>query len=245
MSQPWCLSIERSTTPNKVILLTTISNLTTARNWVDDTLPELYQTHLMDKIDVTTLRPIVPRRLDKPILTSASRMYASRLKQSTEKLTVIPTKQNPLNRPPKSKIVKPADITFAEATANARISQQPATHTMATTQPMVTTPIAAPFDTDAELQKIAKEVETTLQAKFDKVFAKLQQSLDTIEHKVEQKIQTHMNQLQQTQADKATQDNHSKQLDTLTKTLKILLRQVNTLLDQTANPTPMNGVGDS
>jgi len=53
-----------------------------------------------------------------------------------------------------------------------------------------------------------------------------------------------MDQLQLTQANKATQDNHSKQLDTLTKMLKILVRQMNTLLDQKANPTPMSGVGD-
>jgi len=54
-----------------------------------------------------------------------------------------------------------------------------------------------------------------------------------------------MDQLQATQADKATQDNHSKQLDTLTKMLKILVHQMNMLLNQQTNPTPMNGVGDS
>jgi len=54
-----------------------------------------------------------------------------------------------------------------------------------------------------------------------------------------------MDKIQATQADKATQENHSRQLDTLTKTLKILLRQVNTLLDNHNNPTPMNGVGES
>jgi len=30
MSQPWCLSIERSTTPNKVILITTLANISAA-----------------------------------------------------------------------------------------------------------------------------------------------------------------------------------------------------------------------
>jgi len=59
----------------------------------------------------------------------------------------------------------------------------------------------------------------------------MQQSLDAMELKVENKIQSHMNQLQATQADKATQENHSQQLDTVTKTLKVLLRQVNALLD--------------
>jgi len=73
----------------------------------------------------------------------------------------------------------------------------------------------------------------------------MQQSLDKIELNVEKKIQDHMDRLHATQADKATQENHSKQLDTLTKTLKILLHQVNTLLDQHNNPTPMNGVGES
>jgi len=92
---------------------------------------------------------------------------------------------------------------------------------------------------------MAKEVETTLQAKFDKVFEKMQKSLETIEHSVEKKLQDHMEKLQATQADQATQENHAQQLDTITRTLKILLRQVNTLLDKQTNPTPMNGVGNS
>jgi len=72
----------------------------------------------------------------------------------------------------------------------------------------------------------------------------MQESLDTIETKVEQKITSHMEQLKATQADRATQDNHSKQLETLTKMLKILVRQMSTLLDQHNHPTPMSGIGD-
>jgi len=74
-----------------------------------------------------------------------------------------------------------------------------------------------PFDYQAELQKISQEVETTLQAKFDAAFTKIQQSLNNIKTKVDQKIQSHMDQLKATQADKATQENHSKQLEMLTK----------------------------
>jgi len=44
-------------------------------------------------------------------------MYASKLKQHTDQAMVTPMTHQPLNRPPKSKIVKPADITFAEAAA--------------------------------------------------------------------------------------------------------------------------------
>jgi len=101
-----------------------------------------------------------------------------------------------------------------------------------------------PFDYHAELQKLAQEVETTLQAKFELVFKKMQESLDNIKTKVEQKIASHMDQLKANQANRATQDNHSKQLETLTKMLKILVWQMNTLLDQHNNPTPMNGIGE-
>jgi len=60
MSQPWCLSIERSTTPNKVILITTIANLPTAQAWVDDTLLVVYCQNISDKLDVTTLQQLIP-----------------------------------------------------------------------------------------------------------------------------------------------------------------------------------------
>jgi len=232
--------------PNKIILITKLEHLTTAHYWVDLSLPSIYEQHISGKLDVTTLQKIIPHRLDKPILTSALRMYTTQLKQSTSLITAVPTKQNLLNNPPCSHIVKPADLTFAEATA-----QKPTQHhkPMAPTTTMTETvqapQITEPFDYQAELQKIAHEVETTLQAKFETVFKKMQQSLDNIETKVEQKITSHMDQLKATQADHATQENHLKQLETLTKMLKILLHQMNTLLDQPNNPTPMDGIGDA
>ncbi len=57
MLQLWCLFIERSTTPNKVILITTLGNISAARTWVDDTLPEVYHQHISNQLDVTTLQP--------------------------------------------------------------------------------------------------------------------------------------------------------------------------------------------
>jgi len=77
VSQPWCLSLERTTTPNKVLLVTTKSQVNAAREWVDNTLPEIYQQHIADKIDVTTLKSMTPRRLDKLLLTLASLFYSS------------------------------------------------------------------------------------------------------------------------------------------------------------------------
>jgi len=60
MSQPWCLSIEHSTTMNKVILLTTIATLSTTQTWVNDTLLALYKQHILDKLNVTRLTQIYP-----------------------------------------------------------------------------------------------------------------------------------------------------------------------------------------
>jgi len=108
-----------------------------------------------------------------------------------------------------------------------------------------TTSQPAVFDYQAELQKISQEVETTLQAKFDAAFAKMQKSISDIEDKVDQKLQRHIDQLKETLADKATQENHSKQLETLMKMLKILVHQINSFLDQNNHPMPMNGIGES
>jgi len=98
--QPWCINVERSLTPNKVIFVTTKGQLQMARKWADDTLPVLYNQHISDKINVTTLRQITPRHLDKPTVTEASKTYADKLKQC---LTLTPTssnKQNQFQRPP-------------------------------------------------------------------------------------------------------------------------------------------------
>jgi len=83
MDQPWCISLERSMTTNKVILVTTKSQLKTARDWVDNQLLTLYDQHITDKINITNLQQLTPRRLDKPILTTASATYAEQLIKHT------------------------------------------------------------------------------------------------------------------------------------------------------------------
>ncbi len=80
---PWCKSIERTNMPNKILILTTQECLATAREWIDITLPMIYSQHIDDKLDVTTLRHLMPCRLDKLILTAASTAYADKLKLRT------------------------------------------------------------------------------------------------------------------------------------------------------------------
>jgi len=97
LNQLWCLSLKRTTTLNKVLAVTTKGQLTAARTWVDVNLPEIYQQHIMDKLDVTTLKQIVPRRLDKPVTTAASKAYAAQLKQRSNILTSSSAKSTSMN----------------------------------------------------------------------------------------------------------------------------------------------------
>jgi len=60
LTQPWCLSLEKLTTANKVIIVTTKGQLEEARAWTDNILPDLYTQHISDKLDVTTLKRIIP-----------------------------------------------------------------------------------------------------------------------------------------------------------------------------------------
>jgi len=61
LDQPWCLNVERTTTPNKVLLVTTIGQVLVAREWTDNILPDIYQQNIADKLDVTTMQNLIPR----------------------------------------------------------------------------------------------------------------------------------------------------------------------------------------
>jgi len=233
LDQPWCLSLEKSTTPNKVLLVMTKGQVTAARDWVDNTLLTIYTQHILDKLDITTLQQIVPRHLDKPIITAASHTYAEKLKQHTAMVTTAPTKQNPLNCPPRKRIMKPVDITFAEQDFPwlPTTQQPPPAATIATTANDPAPTQQPPFDYQATLDCITKDVEMTLKAKFDAAIANLQQSFMNLERRVDQKLQSHMDTMKASQADKATQDDHTQRLEQVTKTLDTLVAQMHVLLD--------------
>jgi len=247
LAQPWCLSLEKSTTANKVIIVTTKGQLEAARAWTDNILPDLYSQHISDKIDVTTLQKLIPRRLDKPVITAASANYAKQLQHRTSIVTATPTKQNQLNRPPRSRIVKPADITYAEATKQQETRQTctELTATAATTNLPQVVNQPEPFDYQATLDRITKDVETTLKAKFDAAINNLQKSFANLEERVDKKIQHHMEILKSSQADKDTQVTHTKRLEQMSKTLDYLVERIHLLLDSEQYPTPMRGVGRS
>jgi len=246
LDQPWCLSVEKMTTPNKILLVMTKGQVTTGREWTDTKLPELYQQHIADKIDVTTLQSLVPGHLDKLHITTAATRYTDKLKQCSSYITPTATTSSQFSHPPKTCHIKPTLLTYATvATRNtSTASSQPSVP--AGSQPMPVnspTPSALPFDYHAELQRITNKIETKLKAKLEAAIANLQSSVDTLEKKFEQKLNQQIESLKTNQADKTTQDTHSWDLEALTKSVGFLINQVSLIADKLNIPTPQLGIG--
>ncbi len=123
--------------------------------------------------------------------------------------------------------------------------QKETTVTSATTTILPAAASAAPFDYQATLDRITKDVETNLKAKFDAAIENLQRSFTNLEERVDHKIQHHMEILKNSQADKDTQVTHTKRLEQVSKTLDYLVEKIHLLLDSEHYPTPMRGVGRS
>jgi len=187
--QQWCLNLETTKINNKVMISTTKDQLELARNWLDATLPEMYATHIADKLDVTTLHRLTPRRLDKPVLTAASTAYADILKRRVT--TTTPTTPNNTQnmKPIRPKKFKPVDMTFDEQQfpplpqkANSNVASQKqstsdsSTSTTISQTSTITTP--PPFDYKKELARLSVEIETTLKQHFEDLFAQMDTKLD-------------------------------------------------------------------
>jgi len=215
--QTWCLSVEKTMIANKVILTTTKSNLEQARLWVDKTLIDIYNQHIDDKLDVTTIRHLTPRRLDKPQLTTASTTYAAMLKQRTTVKTMTDDGKQPYKKPPRAKPNK-FGMTF-EATDFPTLNKDPATvsattsakQTTETTKTTATSTNAEQpvYDYQAELDRITAEIENNLKAQFDSLFNQMESKIEKL---TQQQAQNHEEQ-QKVNAQNAKQQaqNHEEQ----------------------------------
>jgi len=188
MAQPWCLNVEKTSIHNKVLLTTTKTHLDTARMWIDTTLPNLYNQHVADKLDVTLIKKMIPRRLDKPIMTSASTAYADKLKQ---RMVNPPTGTSPTaltTQPPRHNKSKLSGITFDEQSFPALTTTKsnanpnpPKTNIPAPKNSQQAEPLAAPqFDYKAELQRLSVEIEMNLKKQFEAIFANMENKIDEL-----------------------------------------------------------------
>jgi len=197
LEQPWCLNVEKTSIHNKVLLTTTKTNLETARTWIDNTLPGIYNQHVADKLDVTLIKKMIPRRLDKPIMTSASSAYADKLKQRTNDLSGGNQPTPLVTKPPRHTKTKAAGITFDEQSFPALTKQQPAKspHTTQKSTSPAASNAATPatlsettqattaqpkFDYKAELQRLSEEIETKLKKQFEALFSAMEHKIDDL-----------------------------------------------------------------
>jgi len=78
LRQPWFIRLEL-VTKNKCVVVTTQSNLQIARDWINVNLESMIRKLIPSGIDPPVSD--LPRRLDKPIYSAASKTYVDILKQ--------------------------------------------------------------------------------------------------------------------------------------------------------------------
>jgi len=186
--QPWCLNVDKTITQNKVMIITTTKQLPQAPAWLDHSLPLLYEQHINDKINVTTLAHITPWRLDKPILTAVSTAYANALKQCTSANPMPMDNKKQTAKPPCTPKTCLVDINFDDKEFPTLQTQTtPQTQTQSTTEKVSATTSTGPstpttppptYDYKKELMHISNKIETTLKKQFKDVFTQLEHKLD-------------------------------------------------------------------
>jgi len=191
MEQAWCFNVEKTSIHNKILLLTTKVHLETAQHWVDRMLPSIYQQHIVDKLDVMTSKWMIPRCLDKPILTAASTAYANKLKQCTVWINDGTTTSMLVTKPSCHNKFQLVGVTFDKKEFPALTNIQNKSFSVPSMQPAnqpakATTntalPPAQPFNYKAELNCLSEEIETWLkkQKTYSQRWMKNQQPGQTI-----------------------------------------------------------------
>ncbi len=102
----WFLRLE-SVTRNKCLVVTTKSNLTEARKWIDDNLEPLIRKSIPSGIDPPA--SLLPRRLDKPVYTTTTQTYADMLKKQFSLETNPQSQMTEHNQPPRKRPAKILD----------------------------------------------------------------------------------------------------------------------------------------
>jgi len=175
MDQTWCISVEKTITTNKVLVVTTHGQLAQARKWFDDVFPILCENNISDKIDVTMLKHMTPYRLDKPILMAAATTYAEKLKLRTSCMTTMTNCTTQFTRPPKAK-VHCLVVSFDESAfpPQKKTNTQHAQNSHDTPpEKVLMTQQADTYDYKADLQRITTELKSTMKTKFETTLADL------------------------------------------------------------------------
>jgi len=248
MEQHWCYNVEKTSIHNKVLLTTTKKQLEEACKWVDTTLPNLYEENIADKLDVTTIKRALPRRLDKPNLTASSMAYADKLKQRTGG-NAGATNAPLIVKPPRSSKPPPVGVSFDEKdfpTLPQKSKQPTTTQTKTEDRPdqqqkTSATQSAPPtFDYKAELQWLSEEIENNLKKQFEALFNTMEKKIDKLTQQHEQYRAEQKRQHEQDRAEQKKQHEDQELVNTtVTNQLRYLVDNMKNILKYATPNTPL------
>jgi len=156
LRKSWFLRLE-SVTKNKCVVVTTQSNLQVARDWIDANLVPMIRKSIPTGIDPPD--SALPRRLDKPVYSAASKTYADILKQQFSRAPTQTASDTNNNRPPRKRQATILDYD-SDQSANPPTPADNCNGTSSNSPPPSnTTSTAPPVDYAAELLLLKREIQ--------------------------------------------------------------------------------------
>jgi len=113
LRKTWFLRLE-SVSRNKCLIVTTKSNLSEARKWIDDNLESLVRKSIPPGLAPPS--SLLPRRLDKPVYSTTAQTYAAILQKQFSLETNTQPQQHTNNRPPRKRPAKLLDYDSDQST---------------------------------------------------------------------------------------------------------------------------------
>jgi len=122
----WFIRLE-PVTRNKTIIVTTKSNLSAARAWVDENLEPMIRKSIQSDTEPLPSQAL-PRRLDKPTYTATSRTYADILKQQFSLAPIATKTTTDITRPPRKRQATVIDYDSDPESQSSAVASTPSTN---------------------------------------------------------------------------------------------------------------------
>jgi len=249
LDNEWCINIEPTETEGKIFILTTKSDLDTARQWLDANLEPIFTKHLpKNPRFIPNSDNQAPRRTDQPIMSATLGRYVDALTHSipTAKPNTNANTTNKYSRPPPNRAPKLVTISFQE-----KQQKQPDQKPAAQPAPSKTTQNKKRPASDANSMATEITAEATIPLISDNTLADLKQEiLNTVRQdlaKFAQKevepLRQDIRQLSEAHHTKTDELNHN--ITQLQQQMAALSNQMAALLQHLTQPPPAaNGGGE-
>jgi len=247
----WCTQVERTETTGKVIIVTTKSQLSTARRWLDDKLPRLFSTYLPRNPTYKPYQPTPPTRTDKIETTATVNSYADALKTKFQPATNT-TPDNKFNTPPAQKPSRKFQFTFDPNEFPNLNNKKPRQSTNATTTSSVTTEHTKNTKNTTATAEITQQTSSIApppqKIDFDALKEEIRKSLQAdLQRIVQAEITPIRNQIKPLRQEICTtNDTLVARMESLAEMMKMLNARFDTLNNTSSQSTSSkNGRGDS